>query len=1320
MNIRQLVRALTGITAGLSLIQTVLICLLFLNHPDLKRGPDSRIGTWKQVALVRQRINDATDLARTYVVSGDPQYLRLYEQLVSLPPLMPNSASPAEELTAFEETMRQLNELRLTESEAIHAFQGLTDDGSGEFTAIGTPNPELALRLLHEGEYQRRRSEIRERLDELLLVQEARTTAAIELALRKDRILLTLMLATILVTLAMGVVTGRTLSQRVCQSIGRLQVQTESIATDIRQLTNVIAQKTEDDFSAVFEVRTQPVNTAQPDEIGDLMRKSNQLIHDLKSAGPGITALKASEQRYRDIVLHSPDLIFINRNQRVVYVNPAGLRLLRATTEDQVLGHSPLDFFHPDSHSIIHERISLLRLSPSFVPAVSEKIVALDGAIIEVESMAVSFWSENQLDIQVICRDVTRRRRNERLLATEAAVMEAITRGNPLESILTLLVSGMEKIIPDGVGAVMLLDTDSQRCQLMKAPNLAESCEKAVHAMTIDRREIPQQLNEMARKYGFNGCWISSIDNSDLPQLAVAAVCLKSPRDPIPQDQELLDRIARIVGIAIEQDRKEQELRASELRFRRIFQDAATGIAITSLGGRFLEANSAYCRMVGYAADELDCVEFSELIQPEQRSSIRLLLDELVEGRRESFVADVRCIDRQGGTVWSRMSVSAMRNAGGQPTGVVAVTENITDRKRAESSLAASAARFRQLAESMPVIVWTAAADGTVDYANHRFAEYSGVTVSESATSSWQSTLHPEDIDRCMTLWMQAVKNGDPLEIEYRIRRGSDGSYRWFRVQATPIRNARGEIEKWYGSSIDIHETRCLKEEAIQLATRLSTTLESITDAFLTIDSDWQFSFVNTEAEKVLEQKREDLLGRNIWEVFPEAVGSSFQYHYERALQTRQTVSFTEYYPPLQKWFEVRAYPSDDGLTIYFRDFTEQRRSGEVLRLSEERFRLLSNATNDAIRDWDLVSNALWWNENLESLFGYCPEEVESTVESWTSRIHPEDRDRIVDEVHQAIRERKSSWTGEYRYQHSNGSHVYVLDRGNVICDETGHPRRMVSGMTDLTERRMAEIRIQHLNSELEHRVVERTAQLESANKELEAFSYSVSHDLRAPLRSVDSFSRIVLEDYGPQLDEEGCRLLNIVRTEAQRMAQLIDDLLSFSRMGRSELQSGKCNLQKMFQAVWESLPAESRSHVKQFDVQPMPSAFGDRNMVQQVLTNLLANAAKFSRPQPDARIEAGGRVINGMNEYYVRDNGVGFDPRYAHKLFGVFQRLHAEHEFEGTGVGLAIVQRIVLRHGGEVRAEATPGTGAIFYFSLPGKEENSLAGSERSGDSAG
>lgn len=227
-------------------------------------------------------------------------------------------------------------------------------------------------------------------------------------------------------------------------------------------------------------------------------------------------------------------------------------------------------------------------------------------------------------------------------------------------------------------------------------------------------------------------------------------------------------------------------------------------------------------------------------------------------------------------------------------------------------------------------------------------------------------------------------------------------------------------------------------------------------------------------------------------------------------------------------------------------------------------------------------------------------------------------------------------------------------------------------------------------------------ASLELVNRELESFSYSVSHDLRAPLRAISGFADAVVEDYANQLDDEGRRYLGLIQHNAHQMGQLIDDLLTFSRLNRQQMQSSEVDVGNLGQSVFAELVAQSPGREIVFTAHPMPLAFADGSLIRQVLTNLLSNAIKFTRPRPRAHIELGYVAEPAPGAYYVKDDGVGFDMQYVDKLFGVFQRLHSAAEFEGTGVGLALVHRIITRHGGRIWAEGVLNQGATFYFELP------------------
>lgn len=296
-------------------------------------------------------------------------------------------------------------------------------------------------------------------------------------------------------------------------------------------------------------------------------------------------------------------------------------------------------------------------------------------------------------------------------------------------------------------------------------------------------------------------------------------------------------------------------------------------------------------------------------------------------------------------------------------------------------------------------------------------------------------------------------------------------------------------------------------------------------------------------------------------------------------------------------------------------------------------------------------------------------------------------------------------WHGQIKNRAKDGSFYWVDTTLVPFLSEEGKPRQYIAIRADITERKKAEEAVLHMNAELEQRVADRTAQLETANRELEAFSYSVSHDLRAPLRAVDGFSQAVIEDFGELLPDEGRRQLQTIRYSAQRMGALIDDLLTFSRLHRQALAKAPVDTRNQVQMALQELGAPWPDRHVEIRLAELPSSLGDPALLKQVWLNLLGNALKYTRKRDPAVIEIG--CERGAKEtiYFVRDNGTGFDMKYAGKLFGVFQRLHRMEDYEGTGVGLATVQRIIHRHGGRVWAEATVEQGATFFFTLAGTE---------------
>ncbi|MBN3885884.1 MAG: PAS domain S-box protein [Nostoc sp.] len=506
-------------------------------------------------------------------------------------------------------------------------------------------------------------------------------------------------------------------------------------------------------------------------------------------------------------------------------------------------------------------------------------------------------------------------------------------------------------------------------------------------------------------------------------------------------------------------------------------------------------------------------------------------------------------------------------------------------------------------------------------------------------------------------------------------------------------------------------------EEALrQRETELHLITDTLPVLISFVDSEQRYRFNNRAYQEWFGHPAAEVYGKHLWEVLGESAYEVLRPYVEQVLAGEQVtfeskISYKDggtryinaiYVPQFNKQGIVEGYAalvtdiSEQQTALRHRNLAE-----EALRDSEERYRILTEVSPQAIWMGDRDGGITYCNQYWLDYTGLTMEQTAGY--GWIYVIHPDDRDRVFKTSMQAVAN-ATDYEVEIRFrQVSDGSYRWHIVRGLPFRDQSGQIIKWVGIASDIHARKVAEASLQQLNEMLEQRIQERTVQLEAANKELESFSYSVSHDLRAPLRHIAGFIELLQKRHSStSLDQTSQRYLKIIAETAKQAGILIDELLTFSRMGRTEMRYINLNMEELVQEVKRDLITETQGRTIHWHIESLPEVQGDPSMLRLVLRNLMGNAVKYTQTQNPAEITVGS--IDNENEvvFFVQDNGVGFNMQYVHKLFGVFQRLHSDPKFEGTGVGLANVQRIIHRHNGRVWAEAVVDSGATFYFSLP------------------
>lgn len=588
------------------------------------------------------------------------------------------------------------------------------------------------------------------------------------------------------------------------------------------------------------------------------------------------------------------------------------------------------------------------------------------------------------------------------------------------------------------------------------------------------------------------------------------------------------------------------------------------------------------------------------------------------------------------------------------------------------------------------------------EWMNARFWEVLGYNPNEMphSSSAWQNIINPDDLKTATDNFFKHCENPKyPYDQVVRYTH-KDGSTVWIRCRGMAIRDANGKPVRMLGAHQEVTAFKRAEESVLQQSGIINSLLDGIPDLIFFKDKNGTYLGCNPRFAELVGRKREDVVGKTDYDFFDKETADFFRYHDNEMLKLLNTRHNNEWltYPDGRKIYadtiKTPYFNSKGGLIGVLgiaRDITERYEAEQKIRM----FKTISDNAVEGKAIADLEGNIVYVNKFWAEIHGFTQEELAG---KHLSVFHTPQQLKEVEGVLAALFKYGYFEPQDIGHVHRNGTEFPMLMSGTAINDSSGNPEYISSTAIDITERKAAELELINAKTELEKRKL----QLENSNKELEAFSYSVSHDLRAPLRHINGYVDMLNKRYRDELPEKARQYLDVISGASQKMGTLIDDLLHYSRTGRQEVRKTVVDMNLPLMEVIEELKSDAKERKINWEVSKLPKVYADYTLIKQVWANMLGNAFKYTSKRQTAEIFVIYTEDDKEFVFCVSDNGDGFDMKYVHKLFGVFQRLHTEAEFEGTGIGLANVQRIVHKHNGRVWAESKQGEGAKFYFTLP------------------
>jgi PAS domain S-box-containing protein len=763
---------------------------------------------------------------------------------------------------------------------------------------------------------------------------------------------------------------------------------------------------------------------------------------------------------------------------------------------------------------------------------------------------------------------------------------------------------------------------------------------------------------------------------------------------------------------------KVEELR----RFATVVSDSNDAVILHDLDGKILAWNRGAEATYGYSEAEALEMNVGELVAEADRKVELSLIEKIKAGGIVKWF-DLRRVTKDGRILDVGLTKTLLKDDAGKPVAISTTERDITERKRAEIALKGKVEELRRFAtvvsDSNDAVIMHDF-DGKILAWNHGAEVTYGYSEAEALEKNVREIVAELDREAALNL-IEKIEQGEVVK-SFELRRlTKDGRVLDVWLTTTLLRDESGEPVAIATTERDITERKLAEAELLEARDYLETLLNYANAPIIVWDPTFRVVRFNKAFERLSGRSVTEVLGKEVDVLFPSHTRKQSLDRVKNAsVGTRMEVVEIEIEHVdgsvhTLLWNSAAIY-SPDGKTVVAtiaqgHDITDRKRVESALKEKVEqlrRFATVVSDSNDAVILHDFDGKILAWNHGAEVTYGYSEAEaLEKNVREIVAEL---DREAAIDLI-EKIKAGEVIKSFELRRVTKDERILDVWLTTTLLRDESGEPVAIATTERDISERKQAEEAIGKVNAELEQRVTERTAQLDAVNKELETFAYSVSHDLRAPLRHISGFSELLAARSADVLDEESQHFLDTISSSVRQMGVLIDDLLQFSRTGRAEMQIGDVDLDQALNEALELVRSDTAERDIEWSVSPLPHVVGDYALLRQVWANLLGNAAKYTRGRTPARIEVGvltggGDAAAAEDVFFVRDNGVGFDMAFAGKLFGVFQRLHSADEFEGTGIGLANVKRIINRLGGRVWPEAELDKGATFFFSLPKRKE--------------